>query len=129
MQRNKKLFFFSGLFIIIVLYTLYNVFLEDATYYRSIPRKIRHVLRFATILSVYGIGIFVLYRFAVNWMSQVWNLIYLVAITFLLIIGLYDWNYGLASHSTRDFADSLTELLISPVLFVVMGIIQSRIKK
>ena len=126
---NKMFFFWSGLVAIALVYTLYNIFLEDASYYGAVPRKLRHVIRFLTILGVYGIGAFALHKFAVPWMLRIWHLIYFVSIVFLLAIGLYDWSHGLSTHLVRNFADSLTELLIAPALFVTMGIINARLKK
>lgn len=127
--RNKQTFFIIGLLAITAVYFLYNVFLVDVDYYLAIPRKWRHVNKFGSILIVYGIGTWALKKYTVSWMMQIWHLVYVVILCILLLIGFYDWSIGIISFKIRNIASSLHELLISPVFYVVMGIINSRIPK
>ena len=124
---SKYSYFLVGLFIIIVIYSLYNIFLVDVTYYTEIPRKVRHVFKFTAILLVYGIGTYFLRKNSVSWMMQIWHVIHIVVIFFLLVIGLLDWSYGITNQQIRNIASTFLEILISPVLYVGMGIVNSRL--
>jgi len=125
-NSNKTLFFFSGLFAIFLVYSLYKIYWVDISYYSSIPRKIRHTARFGSVLLVYSIGSFALKKYTVEWMMTIWHLLHIIIISLLVLIGLYDWTFGMTSVSVRNIAASFHEFLISPALYVAMGIIHSR---
>ena len=118
-----------GLLAITLLYILYNLFLVDVDYYQSIPRKIRHINKFGSILLVYGIGTWTLKKNTIGWMMLIWHFVYAVTAIALILIGLYDWRFGISSIQLRNIASSLHEFLISPILFVGMGILNSRLLK
>jgi len=124
---NKRLFFLIGLLAITLIYFLYNVFLVDVDYYRSIPSKIRHINKFGSILLVYWVGIWTLKKYTILWMMQIWHGVYAVTVVILIFIGLYDWRFGMISIPVRNIASALHEFLISPILFVGMGILNSRL--
>ncbi len=126
--NNKRVYFFSGLIAIVLIYSIYNLFVADASYYLAIPQKLRHISRLAAVLAVYGIGTFALHKYTVKWMMQIWHLIHIAAIAIIVLIGLYYWGAGMISYQLRNIANSLTELLISPALYVGMGILNSRIR-
>lgn len=125
--RRKFFYFFLGLLIIALIYSLYNIFLVDVNYYNDIPRKVRHVNKFLCILAVYGIGTLFLRKNMAPWMMQIWHIIHIIAIVFLLIIGVLDWTLGTTTQEVRNIASTLLEVLISPVLYVAMGIVNSRL--
>ena len=118
-----------GLLAITLIYILYNLFLVDVDYYQSIPRKIRHINKFGSILLVYGIGTWTLKKNTIGWMMLIWHFVYAVTAIALILIGLYDWRFGISSIQLRNIASSLHEFLISPILFVGMGILNSRLLK
>jgi hypothetical protein len=124
---NKRLFFLIGLLAITLIYFLYNIFLVDVDYYQSIPRKIRHINKFGSILLVYGVGTWTLKKYTIHWMMQIWHVVYAVTVIALIFIGLYDWRFGVISIQLRNIASALHEFLISPILFVGMGILNSRL--
>jgi hypothetical protein len=124
---NKRLFFLIGLLAITLIYFLYNVFLVDVDYYRSIPSKIRHINKFGSILLVYWVGIWTLKKYTILWMMQIWHGVYAVTVVALIFIGLYDWRFGMISIPVRNIASALHEFLISPILYVGMGILNSRL--
>ncbi|GAC1427310.1 MAG: hypothetical protein NVSMB7_04130 [Chitinophagaceae bacterium] len=127
--NRKQLYFIAGFLAITAVYSFYNIFLVDTSYYEAIPRKIRHINRVAAILIVYGMGTYALYKFTVDWMMQIWHLVHVAGVTILLIIGLYDWGLGGISYQARNIANSVNEFLISPALFAGMGILKSRFIK
>ncbi|WP_295648172.1 hypothetical protein [uncultured Mucilaginibacter sp.] len=124
---NKRVYIIAGFAAIVLVYSLYNVFLVDVSYYNDIPRKVRHLTRFVSVLMVYGIGIYTLKKYMEGWVISLWNVIYLVATLLLIIIGVYDWSVGGASSQIRDVANTLQEFLISPLLFIVIFIIHDKL--
>lgn len=118
-----------GLFIILAIYTLYYLFFIESHTTILIPRKLRHVIKFSTTISVYLIGSYHLGRIQPPWMSYLWHFVHLTLLFLLVSIGLYDWFLGMVSQEVKDFTSSIQEFLISPVLYVGMGILNKRLKQ
>lgn len=123
---KKRTYFWVGFIAIVVIYSLYNLYLVDVNYYQSIPRKVRHICKFAAILSIYGTGTFALKRYTTTWMMYIWHLLHIVIISILLLIGIYDWTFGEISVQFRNVAGTLFEFLISPVIYIGIGILTSK---
>ena len=116
---KKRTYFWVGFIMIVVIYSLYNLYLVDVNYYQSIPRKVRHICKFVTILSIYGIGTFALKRYTTAWMMYIWHLLHIVIISILLLIGIYDWTFGEISAQFRNVADTLLNSSSRP-LFILL---------
>ena len=127
-KLNKKYIFFLGLIAIIIVYSLYSIYF-DLTYVPDIPGKWKHANKFLFVLTVYGIGTLALKRYMIGWMMLIWHLLHIVFISVLLLIGFYDWYHGNITDQIRNLANSVFDFLISPVLYVSMGIIQFRLFK
>jgi hypothetical protein len=126
---KKRTYFWVGFVTIVVIYSLYNLYLVDVDYYQSIPRRVRHICKFAAILSIYGIGTFALKKYTAAWMMYIWHLLHIIIITLLLLIGIYDWSFGEISVQFRNVANTLFEFLISPVIYIAAGILSSKFGK
>ncbi len=126
---NKYVYYWVGFIIIVVIYSVYNLYLVDVNYYQSIPRKVRHICKLLTILSIYGTGTFALKKYAAGWMMYIWHLLHIVIIALLLLIGLYDWSFGELSAQFRNVANTLFEFLISPVIYIAVGILNSKFSR
>lgn len=126
---NKRTYFWAGFIIIVIIYSLYNLYLVDVDYYQSIPRKVRHICKFAAILSIYGTGTFALKKYTAAWMMYIWHLLHIVIIALLLLIGIYDWSFGEISLQFRNVANTLFEFLISPVIYIAVGILNNKFSK
>ncbi|WP_183572433.1 hypothetical protein HDF18_04585 [Mucilaginibacter sp. X5P1] len=126
---NKQRYYWLGFIIIAVIYSLYNLYLVDVSYYQSIPRKIRHVGKLVAVLTIYGTGTFALKKYTGDWMMFIWHMIHIVIITLLLLIGIYDWTFGAVTMQIRNIADTLFEFLISPVIYIAVGILNSKFGK
>lgn len=120
--------FIMGLIIIVVIYSAYYIYFADSEEAVLIPRKIRHIIKFGTTILVYSVGSLHLGRLHEKWMPMLWHFVHISLLVTITSIGLYDWTFGMVSQHTKDVAQSMQEFLISPVLYVGMGILNSRFK-
>jgi heme A synthase len=125
-KAKKRLYFWGGLLAISFLYCLYYLyFIFNLS--REIPLKARHVIKFLFILIAYGIGVFSLKRNTAAWMMQIWHALYAIVLLMLLSLGIYDWAVARAPLQIRIIADDLQEFLVSPILYVGIGLIGKRL--
>ena len=116
----------GGLAIILVIYTLYYLYFAEKDV-MWIPRKIRHVIKFVTTIAVYLVGTAHLGQLKDKWMSHLWHLIHISLLGIITLVGLYDWTFGMVSQQVKDMTATMQEFLISPVLYVGMGILNNRL--
>jgi len=122
---RTKYWFWVGLILISIFYCLYYVlFLYRMAV--EMPIRRRHVIKFIFILLVYGAGLTSLRRWGMPWMIRVWHLCYLFIVVALLLLGGYEWANSRAPIALRSVADSLQVLLVSPILYVGMRIIDAQ---
>lgn len=124
-ERNRWL---GGLIIILIVYSLFYLLFADRAFTYDIPRKLRHVIKFGTTILVYFIGTYHLGKMTDNWMSTVWHFIHISLLCIITCIGLYDWVFGMVGTKTKEMAATFQEFLISPVLYVAMGILNNRLR-
>ena len=122
-MRSKLKYIIIGIILILLIYTLYYKTVVYVNYFNEIPRKVRHIARLVSIILVYAVGYFSYKKYGVKWMTDLWQVVYLVTILLLVLIGLYDWGFGPASMQIRNVAKTLHEFLISPVLYLGIVII------
>ena len=126
--RSERARWIGGLMVILMIYTLFYVYFVDSDVL-WIPRKVRHVIKFATTIAVYLVGTFHLGELKDKWMSYLWHFIHISLLGFITLVGLYDWTFGMVSEWVKDLTWSMQEFLISPVLYVGMGILNNRLNK
>jgi hypothetical protein len=126
--RSERARWIGGLVVILVIYTLYYLLFAD-TDVTWIPRKIRHVIKFATTVAVYLVGTYHLGELKDRWMSNLWHFIHISLLGIITLVGIYDWTFGMVSPQVKDMTVTMQEFLISPVLYVGMGIINNRMNK
>ena len=118
--------FWMGL---VIIYTLFSLFFKEASYYELIPRKLRHVIKFIVLITIYLVGVWHLNLDKITWMKTLWHLIHLSGIVFLVLLGAYDWLIQPMPIFMRELMDAVNEFLIAPTLFVVMGLLQKYLLK
>ncbi len=130
MQRPRKsrLFFILGLLAIIILYSVYNLYVLDPPVFYSMTRLERHVLKFGAVIIAYAIGLFAYKRFWPDWLLQLWHILYACGLVVLILSGVYDGFMHEVSVSIRLLLSSIFEFLISPIPYVIVGIINSALK-
>lgn len=117
-----------GLIYIIIIYILYHfLFLENKNI-AEIPRKIRHLIKFGSTVSIYIIGTIHLSNFRVKWMEKLWHLIHISMLLFLSFLGFYVWFISDIPIFIKYFSVTIQELLISPSLYFVMGLLNEHLK-
>lgn len=126
-MRNK--YFWLGLLGIVLVYSIYYLFLRDTDYFFNLPRKLRHVYKLASVVWVYAVGSWALHKFSPAWISQLWHFIHIVLLAFLITVGLIDWFVNGVPFLWKHLAASVHEILISPVLYVSMVLVNSRLKQ
>lgn len=115
-----------GLLWIIIVYLLYYILFYENSELEQIPRKIRHFIKFFTSLSVYLIGTLHLSLGRKSWMWKLWHMIHLTCLPILMLLGLWVWFVSDVSQEVKDFSLTIQELLISPTLYVVMGMLNRK---
>lgn len=123
MVFNRK--WYTGLFTIAIIYTLYFIFFLENKELKEIPRILRHAIKLVSSVSVYLIGTFHIQKFSVKWMEKLWHLIHLSMLGFLLSIGAFVWLISDIPYLLIQFSSTIQELLISPTLYIVMGLLNS----
>ena len=127
--KSEKAKFAFGLILIILVYSCYYIFFsenENATFF---SRKVRHLIQFSITVLVYLIGTFFLGKLEVNWMSYLWHLIHITGLGIITSIGCYDWFIAETALKVKLVAISIQEMLISPVLYVAMGLLNKTLNK
>ena len=129
-SNNIRPRFVAGLSIVCVIYTVYNVYIFDQHFFEVTSRNMRHILKFFTVLIVYGSGL--LAYSATGWRGwplQLWNLFYGSMLLLLLLMGIVDvWSAGF-SQQVRDMTIALHGFLISPLPFIGLGLIIRLVKQ
>jgi hypothetical protein len=115
--------FWFGLITILIIYTLFYLFFNEASYLSQIPRKIRHIIKFVVLFTIYLIGVWNLSLDKIIWMRTVWHIIHLSGIALLLLLGAYDWLIHPMPLFMREVLDAVNEFLIGPTLYVGMGLL------
>jgi hypothetical protein len=131
MQRPPKsrLFFVLGLLAIAIIYSAYNLYILDPVVFDSMSRSVRHVFKFGSVVIVYGIGLFAFRRFSPDWVMQLWHLLYGLGLGILILLGLYDAIFSTLSMPLRKVISTFHECLISPIPYVIVGILNSALKR
>lgn len=128
LYKSDKVRFIFGLIFILIIYTTYYVgFYENSNLILS--GKIRHIIKFLATIAVYLVGTFHLGQLKDKWMSLIWHLIHVSGLFIITSLGLFDWFITEISLNLRLFANSIQEILISPLLYLAMGLINRTFKK
>jgi hypothetical protein len=123
--RDRRLFFFIGLLAIAILYSIYNLYLLDTRFFTITTRMTRHVIKLGSVLLAYGIGLLAYKRFCPAWLMQLWHILYATGLLLLVLLGVYDGWISQLSMPVRNLVITWHEFLISPVPYVIVGIINS----
>jgi hypothetical protein len=127
--RDKtRLFFFTGLLASAILYSAYNLYVLDPYVYNDMDRYTRHIYKFGSIIIAWLIGFATFRRIAPAWLRQLWNILYTAGLCLLLLLAGYDFIHPL-TPTLRQPISTFHEALISPIPYVVIGLLNFAYKK
>ena len=130
LYKTDKIRFIAGLIFIIIIYSWYYIFFINETGdWLLLPKLTFHLIRFAVTIVVYFIGTFHLGKLKDTWMSSIWHLVHISGLCIITSLGLFDWFIMEISRSLKDFAHTVQEILISPMLYLAMGLLNKSLKK
>ncbi|MFY7900170.1 MAG: hypothetical protein ACOVNY_08295 [Chitinophagaceae bacterium] len=118
-----------GILLILAVYSLYYIYFYDTLYYYTIDRKLKHIIKFITLVAVFFIGWLYTKQAKQAWLKQMWLLIYFCCFCVLIAIGLYDWIFKEASYQVQSFSHTIFEFLISPIPYIGLFLFQKIIPK
>lgn len=128
LYKSDKIRFISGLIFIIITYSCYHIFFAENNDAALISKKVRHMIRFSITLAIYFIGTYHLGKLKDTWMSSLWHMVHISGLCIITSIGLYYWISEDLEQRAILFANSIQEILISPVLYVAMGLLNRSLK-
>ncbi|MBU1374101.1 MAG: hypothetical protein KKG25_06845 [Bacteroidetes bacterium] len=128
-KLNSKTIFIIGLVLIAIIYSVYNMYLIDSDFYWTISRRIRNFNKILLILLIYGIGTLSLKNYLFDWLIFIWHMIHIVCLSILILIGGYDWLFGVVGEQLKNITNTLMELLISPLFLICFYIINNRLRE
>ncbi|MES2240992.1 MAG: hypothetical protein V4497_12115 [Bacteroidota bacterium] len=130
MKCNNPLYrWMVGLALILIIYSFFYLFFAENPSIYEIPRRIRHVIKFVVTVLVYFIGTSHLGQIEARWMLILWHFIHVSFLFVITSVGLYDWFFGMVGVNTKEFVASMQEILISPVFYVGLGIVNQKLAK
>lgn len=116
--------FWMGLVFILLTYTfiqlMYSPFFPTTIFG---PIKTRQLFRWSTIGIVYVVGSVVLRWTAVRWLIQIWHLIHLSLITYLVLVAGWEYLISPVPYGIRSSVSPIIEFLISPILYLGSGLL------
>ncbi|HVS97494.1 MAG TPA: hypothetical protein VHE54_13465 [Puia sp.] len=122
--HKQQLRFIIGLTVITILFSVYNLcLLDDSWFMDSISRPERHVIKFASVLIVYAMGVFAFSVRQPGWLLPLWNFLYAALLLLLVVLGLFDTYVRSFSAAMRSLGVSVHVFLISPIPYVLLTII------
>ena len=122
-KGRENITYWYGLVIILIWYTVYNLWLGDNAAAYNMPRHWRHIARFGTVLAVYATGTWGLGKLRQQWLLQLWHLVHTTLIICLLLLGAWDWAINALSFPMRRLGNSIHEFLTSPLLYLSTGLL------
>ncbi len=129
LYKSDNIRFIAGLIFIIIIYSWFYIYFAENKDMNGIPRRLKHVIIFLTTIAVYFVGTLHLGKLKDRWMSLIWHAIHISGLSIISLIGLYDWFISEVILNVRQFAHAIQEILISPVIYVAMGLLNKMLKK
>jgi hypothetical protein len=128
-KDQARLRFFLGLLASAILYSLFVLCVLNTPSYETMPRTTRHLYKFGSLILAWLIGLIVYRKIAPAWLLQLWHLTFAASLGLLLLLAAYDAIVQPLPLSFRDIISTFHEALISPIPYVVFGLLYFANKK
>jgi len=110
---------------IIALFCVYYLsFIYDLS--RRLELDVMHFVKLMFILAAYFIGVFGLRKNMERGMVRLWDLLYAVSVSLLVLLAGVEYLFGRTPPVVWEIADNIQEVLISPILYVAFSLISYR---
>jgi hypothetical protein len=119
---KKRVYFWSGLFLMLVFYCLYYLYFL-ARLSPEISLRARHIGKCIFIIIAYLTGFYSLRKQVPGWAIFIWHAAYGFILLVLVVMGVFDWGVARTSESLRVVAYDLQEFLVSPILYIVLVLV------
>jgi hypothetical protein len=129
LYKSDKVRFIAGLILIGIIYSLFYIYFLENKDVAALSGFLRHGISFGATLTVYFIGTSHLGTLEDKWMSSLWHFVHISGLIILTGLGLFDLFIADISFNMRRFALTILEFLISPVLYVGMGLLNRSLKQ
>jgi len=129
LYKSDKIRFISGLVLIIIFYSTYYIGFEENEIMHTFNRYVQYLIKFLFTVIIYLIGSLHLGKLKDEWMSYLWHFIHISGLCIITSIGLYDWLISDIPLGVLLFGGSIQEFLISPLLYVAMGLLNRILNK
>ena len=129
LYKSDKVRFIFGLIFIILVFSWYYIYFAENKNIAVIPKTIQHIIKLLITIIVYFIGTFHLGKLKDSWLSSIWHLVHITGLSIITAIGLYHWCIAEISINVKNFAGNIQEILISPMLYIAMGLINNSLNK
>ncbi|MGE5943446.1 MAG: hypothetical protein ACM31G_03800 [Flavobacteriales bacterium] len=129
LYQSDRFRFIAGLVLIVIIYSLYYIYFVENQEFISKSKLVLHLIRLSTTVIIYIIGTIHLGKLKDNWMSSLWHFIHISGLCIITSLGLINWFIIDIGLDLKEFAYTIQELLISPVLYVAMGLLNNSLNK
>jgi hypothetical protein len=129
LYNSDKFRFIAGFIFIVIIYSwnyLYFIEYKDAL---LLPKITMHFLSFTITIVVYFIGTFHLGQLKDTWMSSLWHLVHISGLIIMISLGLVNLFIIELNVNLKHLVFTIQEILISPVLYVAMGLLNKTLNK
>jgi len=127
-RPSNKLRFIIGLAVIAILFSVYNVYLLDGSWFlNGTSRQERYIIKFASVLIVYATGVFAFKGRPPGWLLLLWHVLYGALLLLLVLLALIETYVQQSSGAVRGLGVSVHMFLISPLPYFLLAIIGSTV--
>ena len=123
LYKNDQQKYFAGLAYIFLIYTGYYFYFVDGLFTTIPSLMYKHVLLVGIACFVYFIGTLHLGKLQQSWMLFLWHIVHISLLSTLITINLYKIKSGSLSYEMQHLSDNIKEILISPMLYFLMGLL------
>ena len=129
LYNSDKFRFIAGLIFIVIIYSWNYLYFIEYKNQLLLPKITMHFLSFTITIVVYFIGTFHLGQLKDTWMSSLWHLVHISGLIIMISLGLVNLFIIELNVNLKHLVFTIQEILISPVLYVAMGLLNKTLNK
>jgi len=122
MKLKVQRAYWIGLAVISACYAVFYVYFLYSAFYTMGAREMR-VIKFVFVALTFFAGWVGLSKGTVRWAARFWVILFGSLVLLLVALGLYENYFARLPKELRVVLDDLVEFLVSPALYVALGIL------